>query len=74
MWKGELAPCDVCVEPELQFGKGAHRTLKNGEERLARPFLNFLQGPDSNWMGTLWVSFMVKLLRAYGGCLGANRR
>ena len=21
-----------------------------------------------------WVSFMVKLLRAYGGCLGANRR
>jgi hypothetical protein len=23
---------------------------------------------------TCWVSFMVKLLRAYGGCLGANRR
>ena len=23
---------------------------------------------------TLWVSFMVKLLRAYGGCLGARRR
>jgi hypothetical protein len=25
-------------------------------------------------MATCWVSFMVKLLRAYGGCLGANRR
>src|SRR5713226_2268524 len=23
---------------------------------------------------TCWVSFMVKLLRAYGGCLGARRR
>ena len=25
-------------------------------------------------LATCWVSFMVKLLRAYGGCLGANRR
>jgi hypothetical protein len=23
---------------------------------------------------TYWVSFMIKLLRAYGGCLGARRR
>ena len=23
---------------------------------------------------TSWVSFMIKLLRAYGGCLGARRR
>ena len=25
-------------------------------------------------MTTNWVSFMIKLLRAYGGCLGARRR
>ena len=25
-------------------------------------------------VATRWVSFMVKLLRAYGGCLGASRR
>ena len=31
------------------------------------------------WLGggsrkTRWVNFVVKLLRAYGGCLGASRR
>ena len=28
--------------------------------------------PDKR--STSWVSFMIKLLRAYGGCLGARRR
>jgi hypothetical protein len=42
---------------------------------LARPFVamvfrvSILRGVE-----TCWVSFMVKLLRAYGGCLGTNRR
>jgi hypothetical protein len=29
---------------------------------------------ESLSMTTNWVSFMIKLLRAYGGCLGARRR
>src|SRR5713101_8302310 len=31
-------------------------------------------GHPSRMAATAWVSFMVKLLRAYGGCLGARRR
>src|SRR4029077_11051319 len=72
MWKGELASTRASVSPRQQWRTILRRKPCEKRRRAARPFNRGSAGSQSN--GTCWVSFMVKLLRAYGGCLGANRR
>ena len=65
LWKGELA--SSCRVGPL---RGPKHPEKQGIEGLQdSPFPAFRSSHEE-----CWVSFMVKLLRAYGGCLGANRR
>ena len=55
--------------------KAGFMELRTSERRLRASgagFRVFTYNPALQL--TSWVSFMIKLLRAYGGCLGARRR
>ena len=64
LWKGELAQLPSGPVRRRSFRRGAARGAHLSECRMAWQSMDV----------TAWVSFMVKLLRAYGGCLGARRR
>ena len=50
------------------------RTIRWKSRYSHRDELQAVQAARNTAETTYWVSFMIKLLRAYGGCLGARRR
>ena len=56
---------DVGSEPVVATKVAATRSQESDASR---------ETCDPGTAKTDWVSFMIKLLRAYGGCLGARRR
>jgi hypothetical protein len=61
---------EVDLEAELA-SEPTDALSPTGKSRACKTLVS---GWESSDVGACWVSFMVKLLRAYGGCLGANRR
>ena len=74
------ANAEVCRKPQVLLKSDVKGELAQYDEERGARFevrgsrfelsASTIELPDS----TCGVSFMVKLLRAYGGCLGANRR
>jgi hypothetical protein len=74
---GNESQCPVQLRP-TQFQRSRNtrymepQTVRTFSEVERRALSN--QRESSSKAKTDWVSFMIKLLRAYGGCLGARRR
>jgi hypothetical protein len=72
MWKGELATRAMRAHSRPRGCAALLFLRATACKGLARLFVTMFSGSSAR--KKRWVSFMVKLLRAYGGCLGANRR
>src|SRR6516165_7821555 len=78
-------PYRSCASCALGNGSGSNLVVRNSAKSKAGVLVT-QPGIQEVWScavrcvglvqsrSTSWVSFMIKLLRAYGGCLGARRR